>query len=82
MFQAAIAPAETRATIAAASTVTERSTVATSSPRASRSASALEIVCSIGRKRTMTARNMAAHSTAIWPYAAGPSARAASTWNT
>jgi len=58
-----------------------RSTLDVSSPRASLSASAREVVCSTGRKRTIATRKMPPHRTAICPYAEGPSVRAARTWN-
>ena len=75
--------AESRATTTSTPAVTsrpERTTLRVSSPRASRSTIARDVVCSTGRKRTTTARNIAAHSTAMSPYASGPSERAARTW--
>ena len=77
------ATAESNATTTSTPAVTnspERTTLRVSSPFARRSTIARDVVCSTGRKRTTTTRNIAAQSTAMSPYASGPSERAASTW--
>jgi hypothetical protein len=56
-----------RARAIAPISVTERRTLRISTPRARRSATARDAVCSSGRKMTIAATKIAAQRMAIWP---------------